>query len=574
MTELSSTVSIQSQRDWRWKTRWFEDVCFGLLPALALAPLVCLEFMQLWDRVHMRFFPLPIIAVLAFVAWNWKSNRNDSAKRASVAHGFQIIAAVLLLVNWSSSSPWIAYLCLILVFAGWSLQRFGDVPWPRVAAWCFLLATTLRLPANCDEYLLAWLEQTGTSVVALVLDGLSQPFLINAGKMTVSGADPLHVLAFDITSTVRSALSMYALSCLCVLLLIIRRRSLVAGAATLLTIPFWYLALVVIQLLSIISVMHFMGIDLSAGRKLMALSIITFALVLGLMWLSDRFIAKLLYPVPAFDSEFEVEFRILNSLMVWPQQDPFEEEDVHQSIRAKTKKFRPSPRWEYANLIVRRVCLTSLFLGMAISLLITNRAIAVARSVRKLPTVTNAMLVAVGSKDSLPTEFAGWKMVDFAPELRNSKGIELGVLKWRFAWQDQIVELKVTFPFSSTPNPADEFTQLGWRVIEQQQMKVTKGKDEASPDTNGALSNWMEVKLESELGGSGLALASDRVLGRISELESSPQKLHYQVSLLCESGDELSTDQLKSLRQSFQLAIAQILNSIDAQIAKVVEDSR
>ena len=568
MTELSSTASTtgQSQLCWRWKVGWWEDVCFGLLPALALMPLVCLEFMQLWTRVHMRFFPLLILVVIAFVAWHWQSNRNQSAKRSVAAHGIQIVAALLLVANWSTSSPWLAHFCFILIFVGWALERFGNVPWPRVAAWGVLFATMLRLPANMDARLLSWLEQTSVAIVAAVLDGVSQPYLLQVGTMTVAGKDALHVLVFSIEPTVRSVCSLNALCCLCVLLLVIRKRSLIAGVVMLSTVPLWYIAMVVIQLLTIISAMHFLDMDLSVGRKLVVLSCTSFTTVVCLLWLADRFVAKLLYPVPAFDSQFESEFRVLNAMIVWPQPDPFLEDEFH-TPRVNAKPNRPTPRWDRVNVIARRVCMSSLTLALVVSVGISNRAIADARNSRSLPWVTEALLASVASKETLPSNIGELRLINFDRRLQYVEDRRLGELKWRFAWQDQIVDLNVTFPSNSESNPTISFNQLGWRVLAQQEMKfVTNDREGSPPDNSGSAENWIELKLENELGGGALAMISDRVLSQVP----SEQELHYQISLLCESGDELSQPQLISLRQSFQLAIAQILSHIDAQIAKVV----
>ena len=574
VSTLTATRTVQSSEQTlpRWRAVCFDDLVFGLLPVLALAPICAFEFSYAWTRVHLRLFPLPILIVLGFVWIHWKSKRSESIHRMVAAHALQMGVFVLLFACWWMFSPWMAHLSLVPLFAGWALLRLGDVPWQRVAAWSLLLATSLRWPGDLDIQLMEWVEHIGTEQVAMILDGLSQPYLLEAGRLSVSSVDPSQLLELNIVATVRSALSWNALACLSILISILRHRSLLVSVVMFLMTPGWYLVMVILQLLAIVLASHGGKLELSVGWFLIGLSSLNFVLAAWMLWLTERFVASMLKPVPPYDGEFETEFRSLNRLLLWPQPDPF----ASSRTSSVPPRRRPtSPVWIRVHWIMRRVCLGTLCLGLVASLFVTTRAFATARNVAALPRQTAARLHNLASKECLPGTLGSMQLLDFDETLQRGDGIEQRLLKWRYSWRDQIVQLSVCWPYDSRQDATREFTDLGWQVYEQRPLEQRQlaGNanigDGTTRDAVAQSTNALEVDLKNEFGGTALALIDVPVVAGTGD-----PALRYKISMLCESGDELHEKQLETLHETFRSAISEASAFFDARVTEVMKGAK
>ena len=107
------------------------------------------------------------------------------------------------------------------------------------------------------------------------------------------------------------------------LLLLLTHRSLLVGIFSLLIVPLWAIIQQVLLLLAIVLIKQFSDRDASQGLDHTLVDMSVFIVVAGCCWATTWFLTKFFLPVPAADSQFEPEFLILNSVVCWPQPDPF-----------------------------------------------------------------------------------------------------------------------------------------------------------------------------------------------------------------------------------------------------------
>jgi hypothetical protein len=540
-------------------TGWRFDILFAL-PILAILPMSYLEIGSLWSRIHTRFFPLPLVAVLVLVFWQGSVTKTASIKRLTVSYVLLLIGSVLVVANFWMLSPWIAQLCSVVLLSGWALTRLGEVAWPRILGWTTLLATTIRLPGNFDIQLLSWLEGVGTSIASSVLDGLSVPYLHRPNAITVAGLSLGEVRELYIDETVRNLSSLYALVSIAVLLLILQRRSLIVGAITLLSMPMWYVLYVVIQILGVVLFLHYGKRDISQDRDWIMLSLLNFVFVSLMIVGFIQCLAKLSLPVPASDGEFEPEFQLINTFMCWPQPDPFKLEDSEVLTPLLVKPPEDLTNWRSASRVLQRLSLACVAIATVVAVFSSSRAMAINRSLAALPLVKTETLDKVASSESLPAKLEDCVRVDFQRLLVERNNVDHGVLSWKYAWQGQVIDIIVEFPFhGSEGSIASNFERQGWRVLRQEAMKADSIPPEANKETESAKAiqvekeviSWIEIHLENELGGRAITLFRFDSLDPSLESTAQASAPSYQVQLFCESGTELTRSQLKNLRRIY-----------------------
>ncbi len=541
---------------------WQLDLLYGI-PVLLMAPLLYLEFFALWDRQYMRYFPIPIVVSLLMLFWARPTLEKSTAGRFVAAQLLWMAACLLIVSNWWIFSPWISHLCLILLFSGWMLERFELAPWPTLAAIGCFLATSMRLPGNVDNYLLNFLEGTAIAMSGLILDGFSVPYLHQSGVLMVRGLTETSVIEITVQQFTRFPLSMYAMVPLTMFWVMLRRRSMAASLLTLLTIPAWYTVFIVVQIMAIIIFAQHYHRDVNQGRDLILLTMSNFVVTMLGIVLTERFIAKMLIPVPAGDGEFEPEFQLINSMVCWPQPDPFHlpEEDALLPMLPPpaTPSVRPVKVARYLRRVGYGLCLVAVLSGAATA----YRGVAVARATRLLPNVTVALLEKIGTRESLPPVIADAELIDFQVIQKPIRGRARGVLEWQYAWQGQILQFSIMMPFRAGESSIlDEYQRQGWRLIKNTPMSDEVA--EGNPQSDSTEFQWTELQLENEFGGRATTVAALLpVQAPGGGVDSVVSDLFFHAQLFCESGEDLTRTQVRELRDIFKSICFKHLRQLD-----------
>ena len=185
---MSSAVKSVNESRLEARSRLGFDFLFGLIPLLLLTPLLAIEFQSLGRRTAMTFFPIPVFVVACFAIRHWRSRRSDQPLRVLLARGLFLIGVVLFGTAVWRLSPLLAHGSFILLFSGWAIERLGPVAWPRILGWTALLATSMRLPGSFQTGFQNWLVQQSSAFLGSILDGLSIPYLIFAGRFSITAS--------------------------------------------------------------------------------------------------------------------------------------------------------------------------------------------------------------------------------------------------------------------------------------------------------------------------------------------------------------------------------------------------
>jgi hypothetical protein len=572
---MSSAVESVSENRLRAKSLLGFDLLFGLVPLLLLAPLLGLEFELLWHRPGMTFFPIPIFIVGCFAVWHLRSPRSDQPLRVLLARGLFLVGVGVFGACVWRLSPWLAHGSLVLLFASWAVERLGGVAWPRILAWAALLATSLRLPGDLNSSLQDWLVKQSSATLGCILDGLSVPYLTLADTFNMRGLD------FSIRDCSASVYSIHALASAVLLLLVLTHRSLLVAILSLLTVPLWAIVQQVLLLLAVVLLKHFSDRDASQGLDHHLVELASFILVVSCCWASMSFLTRVFLPVPAADSQFEPEFLILNSVLCWPQPDPFAEGGL---TRLPTEAS--IERSMNASRLMQRVSWVAAFGFILLGFLSTHRwAYGGFTSVApRLPAIYAEPLENIEWKKSFPEAFDRWRMMEAYYQLQRIDGSDRATIHWQFGWQGQIIQLSVALPFNSHPRLASKYEAMGWRVLTDQtkqfvptspKLADATGENETRP-TLISKEIWTELVISNELGGQAYALVSYHPLLERSET-STPQSenpskpiLEYQVVLFCESGEELTKPQLSELYSGFHLANEHLREEVEPRLRELL----
>lgn len=577
---MSSAVeSVSSSRLNARPTLWF-DLLFGLLPLLLTTSLVAVECQLLWSRIGMRYFVVPILLVAALVAWNWRSNRSDQPTRIFWSRLVFVCGVLLFGLGVWRFSPWIAFAACITLFTGWAVERFGSVAWPSVLSWSALLATSMRVPADWGTPFQAWLINQSAILVGYVLDGLGIPFLIQADTFSMRD------LEFSISSCCEGPYSFQALLSLVVLMLIIGHRSFLVAVLSLVSLPFWVMVQQTLLLLAVVLTQHFAARDATQGVDHALLELAAFGVTAFCLWMSIWFLARMLKPVPAADSQFEPEFLLLNSMLCWPQPDPF----AHDAKGAQKQVAAPekSTRAVQGSWLLQRVSWLAALAMIGLGGFATQRWAFGESTVvsATLPVINEAKFSEYPWKETFPAVVGRWRQMVTAHGYKEEQDVRRGVVDWQFDWQGQVVELQLVVPYNTRPRFAQRYESKGWRVLsERVQQFVTQpsdanakaGSDSGSPVTRSQ-HEWTILKIANELGGRATAIVtyhpvveSSAVADQETPSQTSPS-VEYQIVLFCESGDELTEQQLTELYNTFLLANDRLHEVVGPQLRVMLED--
>ncbi len=588
---MENSADKLEQPAWHW------DLLVGVLPLLALSPMLIYEAASLWSRDHLRFFPLVLLAIGIWIAIAFRDatearNRN----RVWIAISLSVVAAIIYLYGVWIFSPWMAHLSLLFVFTAWALGRFGQKHWASIVGWATLLATTLPWPWGWDQGFSNWLQSVGAWCSAKALDALAIPCLQNGSSIETRD---LHLVADEVCGGLGSV---YAFGAFAILLGLLQHSSFIVGFKTLLLVPLWTLMGHFLRIFGILALQEYVQRDFSNGWDYRILEGTTTAIVLLLIWCSSRFIRRIFEPIPVADAEFGPVFSGLNKLFCWPQPDPFdrlEPEDEYEKqrfLKRRAERLAQQPKqatflWSSlpATLWTVRIVPAVLLLASLMPVIsLASQGLSSLNFGR--PKLSVAQVEGLAGPDSLPDTLVSqsqaeakdeagaegqgqieWKKLNFQIMQRNprSRQGEFSV-QWAYRSSEGEYTAAIDLPFLGWNDPIEELQLRGWKAG-----PVDIRWQDDWP--------WGECELENELGGKETIFYTlftrggepyTRVPSRLlpeqeaestdvetsEAIQQSATAVTYQFQLLSESGGELSQAGREALRAQFlqlrQAAIA------------------
>ncbi len=164
--------------------------------------------------------------------------------------------------------------------------------------------------------------------------------------------------------------------------------------------------------------------------------------------------------------------------------------------------------------------------------------------------------------------------------------MERALVEWQFDWNaGQVIDLSFSAPYDTNQSPASMYQALGWRVLSEQKRTFSPAAKNQQPtaDNPPASEDWLELKLSNELGGYAYALVAfmplqdmplQDMLVKSESVQDLPASQASPVTarciLLCESGEELSTQQLSELYAEFYSLTRQLREAPLAEFRKVL----
>lgn len=548
------------------------DLLVGVLPVLALAPLLVYQSANLWSREHLQFFWLVLVAIGVWIVLGYRgATEARQPGRVWTAIALLIVAALIYIYAVWTFSPWFAHLSLLFVFAGWALGRFGHKSWPSIGGWTALLATTLPWPWGWDQGFSNWLQTTAAWCSAKALDALAIPCLQNGSSIETRD---LHLVADEVCGGLGSV---YAFGAFAVLIGLLQHSGFIVGLKTVALVPLWTLLGNFLRIFGILTLQEYMHRDFSSGWDYRILEGTSVAIVLLLIWASSRFLRRIYEPIPLADAEFGPVFSGLNKLFSWPQPDPFEDlvpDDEYEKQRfLKRRSERLAQQPQPAEFVWTKVP-ASLWTVRSIPIVLLLVALFPIRSLASQglgslnfgrPKLSLAQVESLAGPESLPETLegeVGWKKVGFQTVQRNPRSRQGEFsLVWGYRSTEGEFNVSIDLPFLGWNDPIDELALRGWKAG-----PVDIRWQDDWP--------WGECELENELGGKETIfytlftrngepytqlpsrLAQEQAAEPTDdESESANQQsstaVTYQFQLLSESGGELSQAERDALRTEF-----------------------
>ncbi len=573
---MSSVVAQASERRPNSaSTLWF-DLIFGLLPLVLAAPMLSVEFQLLWSRPSMRYFSAPFFVVAVLVVRNFGSQRAELPRRVLWARTIFLLGVVVFGLSVWRNSPWGVHLSYICLFTGWAMERFGSVAWPSLLGWSALLITSMRLPGEWSVHVQEWLVNQASIILSHILDGVAIPFLIQADTFSMRNSE------FSLRDCCGGPYSIHALASLVVLMLLFGRRSLFAALVLLLTLPCWQIVQNVLLLLAVVLLQHFGNRDATQGVDHIVVQLAAFSIVAICCWVTSWFLARMVQPVPAVDSQFEPEFLLLNSVLCWPQPDPFAED---ANVDVKSKRMEEAV-WVIASSQALRRLSWVAAVAMVTFGGISTRRWAYGDSVRTHATAEPAFNEATFNqhqwKETFPATFGRWRQIVTAHGTKVENGVPRGWVDWQFDWQGQVLQLQITFPYTLRPRFAEQYEAKGWKVLSQEFKQLaaknvaTASDDQPANPEPVTHQDWTIIHLENELGGRATVIVAYHKIDSKPQVTDQPSLVatatEYQIVLFCESGDELTQPQLLEMYNHFLQVNALLQNAVAPSLHELLGD--
>ncbi len=277
------------------KVRGFVGMRVAILLLLAAhLPYVAVYFISLWQqRTHYQFFPF---AVAAFI-WLFSSRRRKSGEQWSalpVALVLGDLSCVLLGVV--IRSPWLFAFGMFLSVLAWCVASHEEGYHRRLTYLALLPLLTIRLPANGDNQIIAWLQTVTTAVASRMLQRFGFLHFREGNVLEFPGK------RFLVEEACSGVQSLFTILFIGALVICWNRRTLTHGIILLASGVVFAGVMNVSRVVAIAVAWDQYAVDLSTGYQHDVLGYVCLGIAALLLLSADSFLTFITDPVPDLKS--------------------------------------------------------------------------------------------------------------------------------------------------------------------------------------------------------------------------------------------------------------------------------
>lgn len=531
---------------------WINSAGFPLLiGTLGCLPLLIAHFQQLWARPHYQFFPMVFLAVAVLY------HMRRSEPEALVRPDRKLIAGIAFLAGLALAGFAVLRISPLLCCGAWLLVVLATVSRSRFnlwAAWA-LMCLLLRLPHGKDVWLIQSLQRITTGIASNVLDQLHMDHIQEGNvlafpnrKLLVEEACSGVVSLFTIIATAAILGAFLRRSFLHTILLV------VAGA-------FWAAAANILRVVAIAFGIERLGVDLMVGWRHDALGLVIFCVTLVTLFSTDALLRFAFGPIELDETGSPEPIHdnwlvMLWNRAFWPRHERPAMPNLPNVVRQE-----PGPLWTRFLVLISTGFLTLGALQVWGGIGPFSRGLGIDDRIEQL------------SKESLPSQLAGWTLIEFK-EVKRSASSEFGERskQWTFTREGTTAIVSIDFPFPEWHDLDSCYRGVGWRTSSR--LKLPGGTTAVQHAlANDQQTGWLIFDMFDQLGQHyepPLGTAIHPRWRRLLSGESSPWTLptYYQVQVFSSRASLTLYEKARQeeLQELFQAVRASVLQ--DAELAE------
>lgn len=312
---MSQELALSHQPRTDNSNRLFWDIYLGLMPILAVGPLMFVQAERLWHHPSAQLVPMLWVLTALLIFFRCRGTVTKHRARILVSITANALALSILtyaIATWSSN--W-AHISTAIFLAAWGLGRCSVRSWPEPVAWGLALAVTIPIPLvsiSLDD----WLTNQAATFLSITLDNLGIYHQLEAGYFKFS------IGQIAVTSAGSPKLGVHLLICLSALWCWLNQRSLIHSLLLMASVPaclaisrYCTLALNAYQLLN-------QPVHSLFPSTYLVISVTCFLLSVFLILSIDRLLVVMLNTIPVTEPELLPIYAAVNLLMIWPHEDP------------------------------------------------------------------------------------------------------------------------------------------------------------------------------------------------------------------------------------------------------------
>lgn len=259
----------------------------GALLALPALPLLVLHGRQLWLREHYQFFPLALVGAGVLVAQRLHGLGSLTPGNRWVCYATLAVGWLGLAVAGLLMSPWLGTIVTLFLFLAVAYGLGGGQLLHCVLpAWLFLWLI-VPPPMNLDKQLVTKLQSRTARWSSRVLDQVSVYHVMHGNVVSVPQKQ---LMVEEACSGINSLFAMLACTFFFVLW---ARRPIIRAVLLVLAAVGWVLLANVLRVVTIAFAHTRWGFNLAEGWPHEVLGAFLFALMLGMIWSTDRLLEAL-----------------------------------------------------------------------------------------------------------------------------------------------------------------------------------------------------------------------------------------------------------------------------------------
>jgi exosortase len=543
------------------------DLALLWIPIVGLSPLLLAQASLSWSKPHLQYFPLSLLAFAWLIRQEFQPERKwATGKRRVSSIAVFLIGLAIGVGGFWFYSPFLSSVAAVFIVMAWSFMALPNTSLSRLLAILSILASCLPLPLNWDQRVVDTLQSLASRGTSYALDGLEVPHLPQGNVLQI----PDHALFVE--EACSGVTSLYSLVSIALIFLVVGRRSLLIGLATLAFIPAVAIATNLLRLLSIALFLYWWNIDISHGYAHTFVGFLTFLIGILTVLSLERFFSTLFAPIPPKRSSDAFLVPVYNNIVGWPrtgggQTRPKEEKSPEMNVSgADTTNSVLSRSAAKCSLTAS---LPSWLLGISytVSALLLVGSIALnsylnIQPIQTIPDVSDTLAAEFPTQDSLPQTLGeNWQQLDFKLEKRDMASV-FGQRSntWYFKNDESVLTVSLDYPFRGWHPLEVCYVNNGWKIS-----KFVTGKDneERNPP-------WIEIEFVNQLGmtgfliysffdengapyvGASVEARSDKnILNILSNYKGAFRPITYQCQLFTESWKPLTDEEKQKMRTMF-----------------------